>query len=491
MLSALKSKAAAGKTRQELKAQIAKWTKVSQLDKAAANQLSYDELHAKAKEIDPDIDLEKRKAEWVQFEKDVTAGISNLFRIGFFKTPSGKPIVDKHNKQYNATRVGGSDKSDVKVTNGKDDEFYVECKLNYESASYFKFGIKSDNGKLTYDPRFFTSRKSTTPDKQAKMKQLFSKIGLGDYLTGIASTYAKAAWGKFNDNLKKLAQFMKTDPELKHFASEVNSLSVFPDDFSCLEEVFDKYLDHYVTRYNQIIDSIVAKVKDEAAAAYLSRTYKIYLKKGSDTRNGSMLELAMIVKGAPFKISKDEEVQLDELNAADAEEVDVLADEAMMIESKFNAMLDSKKLPRYAFSALQELVGKDKLKYLFKLFISGQKRKSKAELSEDNEGNMVVFQIEDIKLKDMSKKICQYYIEHGNCQYIQIADTVFQLDKKLNSFKLEDLPLFQQNVTNYSIKLAVSDKLDRISLFVFAVKPKSIKGKTVSFREADANYIGK
>lgn len=88
-------------------------------------------------------------------EKDVVKGLNKLFQDGLFVV-NGKKIEDKHNDKFKAELAGGSILSDVKVMHASTGcNFFVECKLNLETAEYFKFGLTIDSGKMSYDHKKF------------------------------------------------------------------------------------------------------------------------------------------------------------------------------------------------------------------------------------------------------------------------------------------------------------------------------------------------
>ena len=56
----------------------------------------------------------KRNINWDKFEKDVCAGINQLFKIGFFKAKKkGKLMPIKDTSTFYAKNIGGGTKSDV------------------------------------------------------------------------------------------------------------------------------------------------------------------------------------------------------------------------------------------------------------------------------------------------------------------------------------------------------------------------------------------
>lgn len=491
---------AQGLSQREIAALRAKYQRIAKLDKAAADNLDLDQLFAKAKEVTPDPDAKTRKQDWIKFEKDVCAGAENLFKIGFFEV-NGKKIEDKSCKAYAAKRIGGSRKSDVQVSHSNRC-FFIECKLDYESANYFKFGVKVESNKITYDYHFFLPKSMPEEEKQ-KVAQLFKDIDLGNFLTQLANSNSQISynWKNFNRNIDRLVEAIKTDSELKEFSKKLGKLSVFPDDFKQLEEVFDLYLNYYIDRYNEIVERILSYVADEDKHMLDHLRDRFCLRDFDDEEEvmSGIEELALVLTSdlpLIMDLSKGEDglyyFQLPDKQAQD--EIGVLRDEVLRIETKFNAILDANGKEHYNFAALKKIVGSKKLKYLYSLFIGAQKRKNaRKEFFMDEIGNMVVFKLDDVELPELSKKICQFYLVHGKCHYIQVDDCIFALDKEHNALGLKDLPQFEESITRFNVALVVSDDLKEVSLKVFAVKPDSgrIDGEQYSFRQQDANYVGK
>lgn len=86
----------------------------------------------------------KRKRDWLSHEIDVVNGVNKLFQEGLYViVRDGKEtdLLDKKNAVFRAEQAGGATQSDVKVVHGKH-VFFIECKLNFEAAEYFKYGLK-------------------------------------------------------------------------------------------------------------------------------------------------------------------------------------------------------------------------------------------------------------------------------------------------------------------------------------------------------------
>lgn len=101
----------------------------------------------------------KRAEHWHNHEKDICTGINKLFTSKFF-TVKGQDI-DKD--KFKAELAGGGKQSDIRVfhelSNKDDREFFVECKLNFQTAEYFKFRLTTTGNKLIYDPQDISKRR--------------------------------------------------------------------------------------------------------------------------------------------------------------------------------------------------------------------------------------------------------------------------------------------------------------------------------------------
>lgn len=69
------------------------------------------------------------------------------------KTEAGeREVRDAKNETFAAKQAGGAVESDIKVENLKNGRsFFVECKLNYDTAGYFKYGLTIRGGRIEYD----------------------------------------------------------------------------------------------------------------------------------------------------------------------------------------------------------------------------------------------------------------------------------------------------------------------------------------------------
>ena len=106
---------------------------------------------------------------------------------------------------------------------------------------------------------------------------------------------------------------------------------------------------------------------------------------------------------------------------------------------------------------------------------------------------MSILAVDGFESKEFAKAICDYYLTHGHCHYIQVEDCIYMLDRKHNALGLSGLPQFIDACILFNIDLHVSDDLKHISFRLFACKPdeQKVNGIKYSFREADENYVGK
>lgn len=478
----------------------AKYVKLAKLDADVLKTMSLDDLKQKAAAaigFDPDSPeaeslIRKRKRDWDKFEKDVAAGIRALFQNGFYVV-NGKKLLDKYNKQFNAEQVGGAKQSDVIVTHNKQ-SFFVECKLAYESAQYFKFGVQIKNGKFIYDSKFFMQG-DMTDDEKHEVSELFKRIDLSKLLNDIANDKRVAAmWKQFNDNLKQLAMFLKTDPEFKDFSRKLSSASSFPDDFARFSTVFDSYRDEYIRRFNNIVKRMCSLIESKKIGDMLYEEYSIDPDDTSEEVYESVASLIAYVDQETFFDGEDEV----KLIFSDKKLYKQLGEEARSIEAKFNHILESMKKPEHDWNALMQIKDADKLQYFYQFFISSVGRKSKgaserAIAAEDQKGNMSILAVDGFESKEFAKAICDYYLTHGHCHYIQVDDCIYMLDRKHNALGLSGLPQFIDAHVLFNIDLHVSDDLKHISFRLFACKPdqQKVNGRKYSFRESDENYVGK
>jgi len=160
-----------------------------------------------------------------------------MFRSGFFliRKQDGQKIPVPCSSYATAKRAGGATDSDVEVNTGKG-KFQVECKLNYTSAEYFKYGLKVENGKLTYNHKKFLSGLYDGTDQIRQMllnDYIFTEeIRIGDFINEIVkSSDVKKSWDLFNKNINDICDFLIKSDEYRPFSAGIGHLSKFPDDF--------------------------------------------------------------------------------------------------------------------------------------------------------------------------------------------------------------------------------------------------------------------
>lgn len=169
--------------------------------------------------------------------------------------------------------VGGGLKSDVKVTNTSNKKwFFIECKLDFKTSRYFKYGVKIRNGKPTYDyTRYISSAKKNDEDVK-EVDELFSKcIDMDRFMKDVmADPEVVKSWKQFGDNVDDMCYWLengdfidgtadKQFTELvKPYMMKVNEDDEFediarmpkmsfktgeyPENFEKIASVFDKYI---------------------------------------------------------------------------------------------------------------------------------------------------------------------------------------------------------------------------------------------------------
>lgn len=431
----------------------------------------------------------KRSEEWKQHEKDIVSGIQRLFDNGFFIKKSKNIKQPIQNKKFKAKQIGGSKYSDILVTNGKDD-FYVEAKLNYNTASYFKFALNVVDYKIKYDHKFHISGEAKEDPEQFKfIDNLFKKIDLSTYLnTLLNNSQIKEQWKIFVDNLKQLEKYLLENDEFKQFATTFSSK--YPQNFKDIANIFDKYCEFYIERYNQLISQIIELINDNK----IKKQFDKFLITNKQDINGSLNELIALV-------SLQEEANPNIISNKKIYKTNIKL--IKQIEVKFKALLKSLKKDTNNFNYLKILISDTekqtpKLQYFFKMFLSSTGRKIRNQqlhtlINQDTEelGIMQLIPTIFIQDKTLNQKITEYYVNKDNCAYIQIDDTIFQFSKSGNPFNIPNLPLFNEAITNQEIKILVSDDLSSIHMHIFVEEPKSESLKKLSFKEKDKNYIQK
>ena len=440
---------------------------------------------------------------WQKLEDDVRSGIQNLFDSGFFlitNKQAGKTREPLQGDQsFKAENAGGGLESDIRVSHGKK-IFYVECKLDYESSGYFKYSLQLVGGKLHYDHKRYLQGKD--PAERKRIDHLFKyKIRLDDLFDEILSDerVEKSAL-EFFKKLDLLTQDVQMSEEFKLFSKHIKLGSRYPEGFQQFAQVFDEYLKHYSTRYNQIVDQMFACLDSSLDVQKMKSDFKVDIQNA----NASMMFddllpdlLKMESDGARVFKNDNAEVRFCQLGSL-----------LQSIEVKFEAILAALKKPSRSFASLFQLKQVEKLKYFFKAFISGTKdQRKKTDTNPSGYGmspeavdgvpevdELGVMQICDkleLESTEIPKKIARFYVLKDKCAYIQIGDQVFGFDADMDPFGLEFIPSFEECMTKYEVKIHVSDALDDIRLQLRALEPQNVLGDKVSFVQSDPNYIAK
>ena len=434
------------------------------------------------------IQISPRKQDWKKHEQDIVAGINALFQSGFYQNSQKQPLQLDAEKVY-AEGVGGATHSDVRVV-AYSNEFYVECKLNFDSAEYFKYGVTIHGDKIVYNHKKYLADLGKTADKAeiGKIDQLFSKdINIGSFLNSIVNSKELAdSWKQFHKNIQDVEQFVLVSKEFSAFSKNIQFKNVYPDDFQVFVKVYDGYCDFYIEKYNTLIEQLF-KLFDNDIGLDIN-DFKILSHKENSKAN-------VFKKTALLKALAQEQ----QIKIHDQGKFDILLNAIEKIEIKLNVLLQTLGYDSNQINKVKSLSNSDKTKYFFKMFISSVGRKRGDAVANslakvDELGNLEICSLSKFKSVELAKLITNFYVKKDNCQYIQIADTIYQLDKKLNSLNLPDLPLFTDYLTNFSIKLSINDDLDHIGLHIRALEPdKAVlsKCKLLSFKQDDANYISK
>lgn len=442
------------------------------------------------------ITLPKRQRNWFIHEKDLVDGINELFKSGFFKVKNGKETIElKDNKKFFAEQVGGSSQSDVRVVNSSSGKnFFIECKLNLETAEYFKFGVKIIGNKLNYDhKKFLQGDVKHNKEQFDRINELFTKdINLSEFLNNLMQNdQVKDYWNQFLDNLNSVRKSIKTNDEFKEFSKE-QIRNVFPDGFTDLTQIFDDYCAYYIDKYNELIDQIFDLLLYDLPDK--RNEYKISRRSASTEISDNVVFKTIDLLIANIKIY--EEKQQDKI-VSNKEEFNRLVNEIKLIEVKISALLKDQGLNPTDFNSIDQIKNINKMMYFFKLFLSSTGRKTKNGIAllnaeHDEFGNMMLCPEIQIESDVLAKMITDFYVKKDHCAYIQIADTVFQFDENFNPLNIPKLPLFKNAATIFNIKFLVDDDISRISLHInaFQINTKALKGcNKISFKKNDANYI--
>ena len=510
-------------------------------------KMSLEGLKGIASANDIELDGKKKTKDWEIFEKDVVNGVQQLL-------DSGKIIVDGVPLQKGVCEVknvGGGLMSDVKVVNTSNDKsFFIECKLNFDNARYFKYGVEIMNGKAHYNHHRYIEGKKNDEEIE-KIDDLFNeKINLDAFLNELLnSKEVKESWKQFTDNVDDMCKWLKdgewfdgtADKRWKQLfknialeevdgndipddADEPIPLSFktgkYPENFKDICKVFDIYVKYYIDSYNGLIDYIVKNIPDVFDVLYANskedfdpEDLKIPHKKMGRSSSLVLNELfnyasRMQANVAAYKdiadeindtLEPDENGELRGLD--DGKSVIRVAQRMQQIEVKMNALLKHLKKNENDFNALLSIEPKDKLKYFFKLFLSSVGRKAKNAssnplLSQDagKLGNMMLCPETIVENTHLAQMITDFYVKKDGCAYIQIADTAYAFVDGASPLGICNLPVFKDAITKFKVWLSVNDALDQIRLQVGAVPldAKVLSGKLcISFVPKHANFVCK
>jgi len=139
---------------------------------------------------------------------------------------------------------------------------------------------------------------------------------------------------------------------------------------------------------------------------------------------------------------------------------------------------------------LFELPHKQKLMYFFKAFLSSTRDSRRVDPTaiEDFENAMIspelaAGELESDELGTMqicggivesekiARKIAMFYTLKDKCAYMQIGDTIFSLDPDFDPLQLEWIPSFSESVTQFDVRVTLSDDLSEIRLRMRGLAP--------------------
>lgn len=142
------------------------------------NQKTLRELRSLLDAKGIDFKSSARRKDWQAHEQDVVDGINVLFKSKVFKLKEASKELDIDANKFKASPIGGGKQSDVKVENLRNKKFFfVECKLNFNAAEYFKYGLTVNGTKLAYDYHVYTDGIDEVVGKEQldKINELFQK----------------------------------------------------------------------------------------------------------------------------------------------------------------------------------------------------------------------------------------------------------------------------------------------------------------------------
>ena len=468
---------------------------IEQHDKELLKDLEDDSLEYLQKFIDKHgvRVASKRKSEWRDIEKDVALGMQKLIDDGVFVYIDKKGVEHPVSADRFECRVaGGASLSDVRITNLKKKlDVYVECKKDFMTSEFLKFGLNVQDGRLKYDHAFHL--RALDADEKAKINELFEKdIDLSGFLNSIVqSPQVKKFWDEFLKNLDSIQKAVQQDEDFKQFARGVDFSRQFPQNADSILKVFDLYVAHYIQRYDSLVDQILDSY--EGRMLLQRDEYTI-----SDIRDATIDDVFYAVNqlmGAFYQWNDYQDSLGGEQYHIDKEKMIALSDELKTIEVKLTKIMDKARLSKP--HDLLKMSQGDKLRYFFAAFVSsvGRKKNDKHGLvgaTQDELGNMQVCPPIDVEDRKLAEIICKYYVKKDHCVYMQIGDQVYSLAVGYNLFNLPGLPCFLDELNKFVVTLVVKDDLSKIQLHIRAIDPK-LAGRfdLVSFRQKDLHYIGK
>lgn len=343
---------------------------------------------------------EGRKQDWKKFEKDVVDGLNKLFNDKFFTLKKKDGTTrEVTSKDASASGKGGPVDSDVKVTSKNGKSFFIECKLNYDNAEYLKFRLKATGEKLKYDNEFFL-RGLDQPEKEMMSELFSSAVNVNKFLESVLShKEVNRSWIEFNLKLIQMHNLLDKSEEFSQFSKQTPFERRFPDLALSLAKVFDLYCNHYITKYNQLINEMFSSLNDPDGMLD-KNDYIIKSRSGvSDVKEGEVFKsiTKLIIDAIELDASYDNLT----FSMDDEDKFISDADQIKTIEAKIFGIM--KHLSISNPNDLLSLSNKVKLQYFFKAFMSSSLRKSRDSSSNevvpfetDDLGNMqVCSQVED------------------------------------------------------------------------------------------------
>lgn len=433
-----------------------------------------------------------RKTNWKVHETAVCDGINTLFQKKFFKLVHKKDnkITDINPEDFKSEPKGGSSFSDivVKRLSKQNLDFFVECKLDFDTSEYFKYGVTIDKTNIKYNHKKYIE--GIKDKEQIKfINELFdTHINISSFLNKLVqSPEIKNTWQKFLDNITEVEQFVKSNNELKQFSSEFTFRQVFPEDFKTFADIFDSYCDFYAEKYNSLINKLFKLFDSDQLkiSEYCINSHN------TDDKNNVFQTLASLISI----------ISVNNLKINNKKEFDSIIKQIQIIESKFTALLKLLGYSSEDISQIKKLKIDEKTKYFFKLFISSVKRKAKNSninqilTDKDKFGNMQICSDIVIDTDELARMITNFYVRKDKCAYIQIDNVIYQFVKEFNPFEIEKLPIFKDFMKKFIVSLKINDQLTTIRLHINAIQPDeklfTSNISKLSFKEKDNNFIMK